>query len=227
MARSSNVLNYTASTKVYDINNLCHVTTPFTQDIFPPMQARCDMDSSDGGWTVLIRRTPDVNKRVLFNRTWDEYVEGFGDLTGEFWYGLKNMHCLTSREPMEVEVEMRQNGSESIVFSYDNFMIDEPTSSYTLHVSGKTHPHNDFLGYHNGMKFSTSDRDNDKSSGSCANTSELKESAWWYNKCYRMALTAVLNPLLWTSRAISYNYAELRVRPKSCEDSWKIEYTCE
>ena len=185
------------------------------------------MDSNDGGWTVLIRRTPDVGKRERFNRTWDEYVQGFGDLNGEFWYGLKNMHCLTSREPMEVEVEMRQNGSESTVYSYDTFKIDGPTSSYTLYVSGKTHPHADFLSYHNGMKFTTFDRDNDKRHDNCADASELKKSAWWYNNCYRMILTAVPNPLLWTSKYVSYDYAELRVRPKSCKDSWKIEDPCE
>ena len=220
-------MDYTASTKVYDINNLCHVTTPFTQDIFPPMQARCDMDSNDGGWTVLIRRTPDVDKRELFNKTWDEYVEGFGDLTGEFWYGLKNMHCLTSREPVEVEVEMRQNGSESIVYSYDNFKIDGPTSSYTLHVSGKTHPHYNNFAKHHGMKFTTFDRDNDRWIRNCASHPDL-HSAWWYNACADMVLTAQSNPLLYSSSTgyVYYDYAELRVRPKSCKDSWKIEYTC-
>ena len=205
--------NFTPKTGIYDISNVCQATSPFTQDIFPPMQARCDMDSSDGGWTVLIRRAPDVVNE-LFNRTWDEYVEGFGDLNGEFWYGLKNMHCLTTREPMEVEVEVRKKESESIVLSYDNFRIDGPTTSYTLHVSGKSHSHYDYLSYHNGMKFSTFDRDNDRSSNNCA--SNTRKSGWWFNACSRMLLTYTPTPTLYISSTDAYDYAELRVRPKSC-----------
>ena len=32
-------------------------------------------------------------------KTWVEYEDGFGSLTGEFWYGLRSraLHCLTSR----------------------------------------------------------------------------------------------------------------------------------
>jgi hypothetical protein len=36
------------------------------------------------------------------------------------------------------------------------------------------------LKYHNGMKFTTKDQDNDRSSGSCA---AQDKGAWWYNQC--------------------------------------------
>ena len=32
-----------------------------------------------------------------FNRTWVEYEDGFGKLTGEFWYALRALHCLTGK----------------------------------------------------------------------------------------------------------------------------------
>ncbi len=103
------------------------------------------MDSGDGGWTVLVRRTPDVDEREVFDRTWEEYENGFGNLTGEFWYGLKNMHCLTSREPMEVEVDVSKKDGTKVSMAYGEFRVDGPGTSYTLHVSDQKHEGFDFL----------------------------------------------------------------------------------
>ncbi len=177
------------------------------------MQVRCNMESDDGGWTVLVKRTLDVDERVSFKRPWVEYENGFGNLSGEFWYGLKNMHCLTSREPMEVEVEVSKTDGTKKVLSYGNFKVDGPSTSYTLHVSDKQYEGYDFFLIHNGMKFSTPDRDNDKSSGSCAAI-----GGFWFNRCYRMHLTDMPKPQLHNGeRYLPYDYAELRVRPKGCK----------
>ena len=35
-----------------------------------------------------------------------DYVNGFGDLEGEFWYGLENIHCLTTQEDVELRIEL-------------------------------------------------------------------------------------------------------------------------
>ena len=186
------------------------------------------MDSSDGGWTVLIRRTPDVPKRELFNRTWDDYENGFGNLTGEFWYGLKNMHCLTSREPMEVEVELSKIDGTKLVLPYGNFRVDGPSTSYTLYVSDKQQNGFDFLANtHNGRKFSTTDRDNDLvSKGNCANSN----GGWWFNACYGTHLTENSRPYLYnrdTTTYLPFDYAELRVRPKTCTGLRNNLDTCE
>ena len=39
----------------------------------------------------------------------------------------------------------------------------------------------DSLGYHNGFRFSTKDKDMDPYSGNCA---RLYSGAWWYTKCH-------------------------------------------
>ena len=56
----------------------------------------CDMETDKGGWIVIQCRV--TNGTVNFTRGWKDYEEGFGDLDSEFWYSLRNIHCLTTRE---------------------------------------------------------------------------------------------------------------------------------
>ena len=32
-----------------------------------------------------------------FHRNWTDHEKGFGSLTGELWYGLLALHCLTQQ----------------------------------------------------------------------------------------------------------------------------------
>jgi len=52
----------------------------------------CDAYSAGGGWLVLQRRQ---DGSADFNREWVDYE--FGSLTGEFWYGLHAINCLTTQ----------------------------------------------------------------------------------------------------------------------------------
>ena len=54
----------------------------------------CDTLTAGGGWTVIQRRQD--GSVDFLNRGWLEFEEGFGELTGEFWYGLRSIHYLTS-----------------------------------------------------------------------------------------------------------------------------------
>ncbi|KAF0312819.1 Techylectin-5B [Amphibalanus amphitrite] len=59
------------------------------------VRALCDMNTEGGGWTVIQRRD-DITPREDFYRTWRHYKRGFGNLTGEFWWGLHHVWQLTS-----------------------------------------------------------------------------------------------------------------------------------
>jgi len=56
-----------------------------------------------GGWTVIQRRQ---DGSVDFNRTWNEYKEGFGDLNGEFWLGNENIHKMTSQGDYSLRIDL-------------------------------------------------------------------------------------------------------------------------
>ena len=179
------------------------------------MQARCNMESGDGGWIVLVRRTPNVAERIYFDRNWVDYENGFGNLSGEFWYGLKNMHCLTNAQPMEVEIEVSKINGTKLILSYGQFQVEGPGTSYTLQVSDQQHTGFDFFGYHNGLKFTTEDRNNENP---CA---ARRNGGWWFNidDCYNVGISLDPRPQLHQRSAggfMAFDYAEMRVRAKSC-----------
>ena len=88
---------------VYMINDVCTNdlrTFRNTNSPLTTMQARCD---SKDGWLLILRRKADVSTLVNFRCKWVEYENGFGDLNTEFWYGLKNVYCLTQRDDVETD----------------------------------------------------------------------------------------------------------------------------
>ncbi|KAL1377533.1 hypothetical protein pipiens_016198 [Culex pipiens pipiens] len=57
------------------------------------VQLFCEQDLQGGGWAVFQRR---MDGSVDFNRTFAEYLNGFGDPRGEFWLGLETLHAVTN-----------------------------------------------------------------------------------------------------------------------------------
>ena len=55
----------------------------------------------DDQWTIIQRR---VNGNVSFDRPWDDYAAGFGDLDGSFWIGLQLIHTITSSDSNQLHI---------------------------------------------------------------------------------------------------------------------------
>ena len=176
----SGISSCTNVPRVYNITNFCG-------DCETVAEGYCDAVTDGGGWLVVQRRQ---DGSVDFNRGWVEYEEGFGSLTGEFWYGLYPLHCLTNQGQWQLRIDFTfTNGTKSYL-SYKRFSVGPANSQYQLNISGFTGITTDPLSTHphplNGMKFTTKDRDNDKySSGNCAGSGG---GGWWYSVCSHIQL---------------------------------------
>ena len=135
--------------------------------------------SNGGGWTVFQRR---MDGTVNFYRNWADYLKGFGDLKGEFWLGLDKIHRLTMPSS-SLRVDLKDFAGASRYALYSLFKVHGADTKFRLTVSGFNGNSNagDSLTYHNGMKFSTKDKDNDIHSSHCA---IVYKGAWWYKSCH-------------------------------------------
>ena len=98
----------------------------------------CDQTSHGGGFITIMRRQDGSGN---FQRTWEEYKFGFGDLLTEFWLGNKNIHDLTkpsfSTKSSELIIDMRIKGETQPNYAkYDTFEIGDEASKYILKISG-------------------------------------------------------------------------------------------
>ena len=155
----------------------------------------CDMETDGGGWTVLLKRQ---DGSVNFYLNWTDYKNGFGNLEGEYWLGLDNMHLLThqSSDPPQLRVDLTDWEGNTAFAKYNQFSVGDEDSDYTLSVLGyqSASTAGDSLTYHSEQSFSTPDRDNDarvsdnslSHFGHCA---VYYHGPWWYRNCYWSLLT--------------------------------------
>ena len=200
--------------RVYNITNFCG-------DCEAAAEGYCDVVTDGGGWLVVQRRQ---DGSVDFNRGWVEYEEGFGSLTGELWYGLRPLHCLTNQGQWQLRIDFTfTNGTKSYL-SYKSFSVGPSNSQYQLSISGFTGVTTDPIesGHPlNGMKFTTKDRDNDKRGGNCAVSSGDGNNAggWWHKSCsfihvnhqYKHKYSIYLN-----GKHYSLPFIEMKIKPITC-----------
>ncbi|CAC5390729.1 Fibrinogen-like protein 1,Fibrinogen-like protein A,Tenascin,Ryncolin-2,Ryncolin-4,Angiopoietin-related protein 6,Angiopoietin-related protein 2,Microfibril-associated glycoprotein 4,Angiopoietin-related protein 7,Ficolin-1-A,Angiopoietin-related protein 1,Ficolin-2,Ryncolin-1,Tenascin-R,Ryncolin-3,Ficolin-1 [Mytilus coruscus] len=142
----------------------------------------------EGGWTVIQKR---YNGAVEFNRNWNDYENGFGDIHGEFWLGNKNTAQITSEGNHELRIDVEDWDGNKRYAVYRSFSIGDASTKYQLSISDYSGNAGDGMSYFNGMKFTTYDQDNDKFSRNCADESTFK-GGWWYNNCWT-GREAILN----------------------------------
>ena len=61
---------------------------------------------------------------------------GFGSLTGEFWFGLNALRCLTSQGQWELRVDLKLTNGTIIYLPYNKFAVEPATEQYPLTIPG-------------------------------------------------------------------------------------------
>ena len=177
------------------------------------------METDGGGWTVFQRR---MDGTVNFYRSWKDYLCGFGDFHGEFWLGLNKIHRLTTINST-LRVDLQDFSGNKTYAKYSTFNVGDSDTKYKLLVGGYTGNAGDSLTWHNEMKFSTKDHDNDVYNLNCA---VLHKGGWWYRHCHSSNIngpylsgshTSYADGVIW-SRWLGHNYSlkvtEMKVKHK-------------
>lgn len=143
-------------------------------------QVFCDQETNGGGWVVLQKRFNGVVNFV--NKDWNEYKDGFGNLSTEFWLGNDKLHRLSSMS-QQLLVEIEDFNGEKAHASYNEFSVHSETEKYKLYVKGYSGTAKDSLSVHNGLLFSTIDQDNDLHVSKHCSQTNANGGGWWYKKC--------------------------------------------
>ncbi|XP_059848028.1 microfibril-associated glycoprotein 4-like isoform X2 [Hypanus sabinus] len=188
---------------------------------FLPLSVYCDMESDGGGWTVFQRR---MDGSVDFYRGWDNYKKGFGTADG-----LQNIHLLTARRNYELRIDMEDFENQTVHAKYKQFAVAPDSihaegNGYTLLVQGFTDGGaGDSLVYHNGLKFSTFDK-NQEGPINCA---QKNSGAFWYKSCHTVNLNGLylrgphasyangIHWATWTGYYYSLKATAMKMRPTS------------
>ena len=84
--------------------------------------------------------THDRDGSENFFRGWADYENGFGNIKGEYWLGLKKISCLTSVEvKTKLRVDLADFAGHSKFAYYDHFHVGNPSSNYKLTIGGYQH----------------------------------------------------------------------------------------
>ena len=82
-----------------------------------------------------------LNGSVDFNRSWNDYKHGFGDLKSEFWLGLDKIHRLTSDNKSMLRVDLEDFEGNTAYAEYNLFGVMSEKDKYKLILgsySGRT-----------------------------------------------------------------------------------------
>lgn len=173
----------------------------------------CDMTTDGGGWTVIQKR---FDGSINFYRTWKEYRNGFGNVTGEYWLGNEKIHLLTTESSQVLRIDMMDESGTWKYATYTNFSISSNATGYKLYFETYQGNAGDSLGKsHKGQEFKTKDKPGQEK---CPITFV---GAWWYNGCHSSNLNGQygdnnygkgLNWYTWRGYYESLKRTEMKIR---------------
>ncbi|XP_026116492.1 fibroleukin [Carassius auratus] len=199
----------------------------------PALEAVCDMVSAGGGWTVFQRR---FDGQTDFNRTWQEYRDGFGSLQREHWLGNAVLYALTASGHHMLRITLQDWHDQTRHANYNNFKVAGENQRFRLTVRDYHGDAGNAFSYskqynHDGRAFSTYDRDHDRyAAGNCA---RYYGAGWWFDSClaanlngryYHGRYSGITDGIYWgtwyiltdyrTGERYSFKSVEMKTRPR-------------
>ncbi|XP_009576537.1 PREDICTED: LOW QUALITY PROTEIN: ficolin-1-like [Fulmarus glacialis] len=165
-----------------------------------PIVVYCEMNVTDGGWTVIQRNRQSTE--ITWAESWSTYKYGFGNVHTEYWLGTEYIHQISKQNVYQVRFLVWDAANNMSFADYSLFSVEDESQGYRLRlgkVSGKNSrdamASNSASAFHDNMKFSAKDLDQDSHSGNCASS---YGGGWWYSACYSVRLN-VKGGMTWGS----------------------------
>ena len=203
----------------YIIKNCCNLkifSSPtgvykIRKEQFNTADVYCDMDTDDGGWIVIQRNKK--SSEQSFNQHFKSYEIGFGNLTKDFWYGLKGINCLTQTGQWEMRLDILDNDKKKSFFHYNNFKVGTAEEGYPLMIGGYTQRGTDYFAALNGRKFSAPNTGKDNDQVSSSHCAAIQKAGWWYYNTCNVPNINRQPPVIYPDVVLQ---TEMKIRPKDC-----------
>ncbi|XP_034477517.1 angiopoietin-related protein 7-like [Drosophila innubila] len=88
--------------------------------ISEPFEVLCDNITMDFPWIVIQKR---VSRDLDFNRNWQDYANGFGDVNDNYFMGLEKIYYLTKTQPYELYVHLESFKGQTGFARYSYFVL--------------------------------------------------------------------------------------------------------
>ncbi|XP_030377812.1 fibroleukin isoform X2 [Scaptodrosophila lebanonensis] len=176
--------------------------------IAEPFSALCDAEVAGSGWIVIQRR---FDGSVNFDRIWEDYRFGFGNLNGEFFFGLEKLHQITKWKPHELYIQLKDYNNRTLYVRFEQFEIENEESDYMIKRVGNciTNATNVKILQKN-IKFNTRDKIN------CKYFSCVGSYGWWHIASMSNLNVPKYSQLYWEeyNKAIKVKSTKMMIKPK-------------
>ncbi|XP_011200800.2 angiopoietin-1 [Bactrocera dorsalis] len=172
-----------------------------------PFEVYCLADPLGGcGWTLVWRRNA---MNTEFNRTWEEYQNGFGALTDNFFIGLDKLYVLTNAEAQQLRIGTKYGENNWEFEIFEEFAIGSVRTQYEVFVKSGNNKSSIFQRLGRRARFFTKDLESSWGNEECA---KVMGVGWWYSDDCKTYLKS--RPYYMYINSPTY----MVIRPKSCDN---------